>query len=111
MGGRSQARSGLLDRQGEMKIRLALDTVEHRWRLEGFLLGGVEGFHPGHGRPPDGVVPRWPQRAPVQHELIDEEPWYVSPNPGSFGEVRREVVRETMKKCGVVALAHGGEVG
>jgi hypothetical protein len=41
IGGRTQVR-GLLDCLGEIKILLALETIKHRGRLEGFLLDGVK---------------------------------------------------------------------
>src|SRR5215831_14128612 len=40
IGGRAQARGGLLDGLGKIKILLALKTIECRGRLEGFLLDG-----------------------------------------------------------------------
>jgi hypothetical protein len=57
IGGRAQARGGLLDGLGKIKILLALKTIERRGRLEGFLLDGVGDVHSRHGRPPDQVVP------------------------------------------------------
>ena len=57
IGGRAQARGRLLDGLGEIKILLALETIEDRGRLEGFLLHGVEDVHSRHGRPRDKVVP------------------------------------------------------
>jgi hypothetical protein len=57
IGGRTQVRGGLLDRLGEIKILLALETIKHRGRLEGFLLDGVKNIHSRHGRPPHKVVP------------------------------------------------------
>ena len=81
IGGRAQVRGGLLDCLGEIKILLALETIKHGGRLEGFLLDGVENIHSRHGRPPDKVVPEpeWPERARIQHVRIYKEPWYVSP--------------------------------
>jgi hypothetical protein len=43
IGGRTQVR--LLDCLGEIKILLALETIKHRGRLEGFLLDGVKNIH------------------------------------------------------------------
>jgi len=57
IGGRAEARDRLLDGLGEIKLVLALETIKHRGRLEGFLLDGVENIHSRHGRPPDKVVP------------------------------------------------------
>src|SRR5208282_5236620 len=42
IGGRTQVRGGLLDCLGEIKTLLALETIKHRGRLEGFLLDGVK---------------------------------------------------------------------
>jgi len=62
IGGRAQARGRLLDGLGEIKILLALETIEDRGRLEGFLLDSVEDVHSRHGRPPEKVVAgyKWP---------------------------------------------------
>src|SRR6516225_11185125 len=49
IGGRTQVRGGLLDCLGEIKILLALETIKHRGRLEGFLLDGVKNIHSRHG--------------------------------------------------------------
>jgi len=72
IGGRTQVRGGLLDCLGEIKILLALETIKHRGRLEGFLLDGVKNIHSRHGRPPCKVVPEpeWHERARFQHERI-----------------------------------------
>ncbi len=72
IGGRTQVRGGLLDCLGEIKILLALETIKHRGRLEGFLLDGVKNIHSRHGRPPCKVVPEpeWRERARFQHERI-----------------------------------------
>jgi hypothetical protein len=70
--GRTQVRGGLLDCLGEIKIVLALETIKHRGRLEGFLLDGVKNIHSRHGRPPRKVVPEpeWREQARIQHERI-----------------------------------------
>ena len=72
IGGRPQVRGGVLDWLGEIKILLALETIKHWGRLEGFLLDGVKNIHSRHGRPPCKVVPEpeWHQRARFQHERI-----------------------------------------
>ena len=72
IGGRTQVRGGLLDCLGEIKILLALETIKHRGRLEGFLLDGVKNIHSRHGRPPRKVVPepKWRERARFQHDRI-----------------------------------------
>jgi len=55
--GCAQACGGLLNGLREIKIVLALETIEHRGGLKGFLLDGVENVHSRHGRPPGKVVP------------------------------------------------------
>ena len=55
IGGRTQVSGGLLNCLGEIKILLALETIKHRGRLEGFLLDGVKNIHSRHGRSPRKV--------------------------------------------------------
>ena len=88
IGGRAQVRGGLLDCVGEVKILLALETIKHRGRLEGFLLDGVENIHSRHGRPPDKVVPEpeWPERGRIQHVTIYKELGMLRPNVKGAGE-------------------------
>jgi hypothetical protein len=48
IGWRSQLCSYLLDRYRKIEVAFALDAIEHRGKLESFLLDAVQDLHPGH---------------------------------------------------------------